>query len=41
VTYDLDGNIFHIPPDEIETHLTPEETDEAFATAGHGTWFSQ
>ncbi len=41
VTYDLDGNIFHVPPDEIVTHLTPEEEAEAFETAGHGTWFSQ
>jgi predicted ABC-type ATPase len=41
VTYDLDGTIFHIPPEEIQTHLTAEEEAEAFATAGHGTWFSQ
>jgi predicted ABC-type ATPase len=41
VTYDLEGNIFHIPPDEIVTHLTPEEEAEAIATAGHGTWFVQ
>jgi hypothetical protein len=28
-------------PDEIVTHLTPEEEAEAIATAGHGTWFVQ
>jgi predicted ABC-type ATPase len=41
VTYDLEGNIFHVPPDEIDTGLSPEEEEEAIATAGHGTWFSQ
>jgi predicted ABC-type ATPase len=41
VTYDLDGNIFHISPEEIVTHLTAEEEAEAIATAGHGTWFVQ
>jgi predicted ABC-type ATPase len=41
VTYDREGNIFHVPPDEIVTHLTPEEEAEAIATAGHGTWFVQ
>lgn len=41
ITYDLEGNIFEIPPDEIVTHLTPEEEEGAIATAGHGTWFLQ
>lgn len=40
ISGDLDGNVWEVQPDDIETGLTPEEEAEAIATAGHGTWFS-